>query len=145
MLRLHAAAFQVLKISGVVEVSDHVLGNAAVSEVPGHRFDCNGMDTRPAVDDLTVGPGARVPILADLFLLEITDVAGSFEKGAGLVRDIREDWNASPVLLALPLLDRRPGQVELRKPRAFPARDIIVLGIVALDEDALAGPAADQR
>src|SRR6202035_2448413 len=50
---------------------DHVLGNAAVSEVPGHRFDLHGVGTRPAVDDLTVVLGARVSVLADLFLLEV--------------------------------------------------------------------------
>src|SRR5260370_7202129 len=103
------------------------------------------MGTRPAVDDLTVRLGAGVSILADLFMLEVADSTGSFEKSAGLARDICEDWSCAPVLLRLALLDRPHGAVELRKPRAFPARDIIVLGVIALDQDALAGPAADQR
>jgi hypothetical protein len=86
-----------------------------------------------------------VSILADLFLLEIADITGGFEKSAGLACDIREDRNTSPVFLGLPLVDRPHGAVELRKPRAFPAWDIVVLGVVALDQEALAGPAADQR
>src|SRR6516162_1735514 len=144
VFRLHAAALQVFEIAGIVDISDHVLGDAAVSEVPGQWPDCNGVDARPAVDDLTIGLGARISVLADLFLLEIADIAGGFEKGAGLMRDIRKDRRRAPVLLGLALLDPRHGAVELRKPRAFPARDIIVLGVVALDENALAGPAADQ-
>jgi hypothetical protein len=113
--------------------------------VPGHGLDLHGVGTRPAVNDLTVGLGARVAVLADLFLLEVADIAGGFEESAGVARDICEDWGCTPVLLGLALLDRPHGAVELRKPRAFPARDILVLGIVALDEDAFAGPAADQR
>src|ERR1700732_415460 len=120
--RGHAAAFQVFKIPGIVEVSDHALGDAAVSEVPGHRLDCNGVSARPAVDDLTVGLGARISVFADLFLLEVADIAGGFEKRAGVTRDIHEDWNCPPVLLRPALLDRRHRPVEFRKPRAFPAR-----------------------
>jgi hypothetical protein len=56
-----------------------------------------------------------------------------------------KDRNASPVLLGLAILGRSHGAVKLRKPRAFPAWDIIVLSVIALDQDALAGPAADQR
>jgi hypothetical protein len=92
---------------------------------------------------LTIGPGAGISVLADLFLLEVPDIAGGFEKGAGVARDIRKDRDVSPVLLGLPLLDRRHRRVELRKLRAFPARDILVLGVIALDKNALAGPAAD--
>ena len=84
VFRLHVAAFQVFEIAGVIYVSDHILGNAAASEVPGHRFDLHGMGTRPAVDDLTVGLGARVSVLADLLpCLEVADIAGGFEKSAG--------------------------------------------------------------
>src|SRR5260370_17409002 len=78
-------------------------------------------------------------------MLEVANITGGFEKSAGLACDIREDRNASPVLLRLPLVDRPHGAVELRKPRTFPARDITVLGVIALDQDALAGPVADQR
>jgi hypothetical protein len=131
--------FQVLEISGVIAISDHVLGDAAVAEVPGHRLYLHGMDACPAVEDLAGG------ILADLFLLEVADVPGAFEEVAGFARDILEDWGCAPVLLGLAVLDRRHCAVELRKPRAFPARDILVLGIVALNKNALAGPAADQR
>src|SRR5271165_1191646 len=139
VFRFHAAAFQVLEIAGVISVSDHVLGGAAVAEVPGHRLHLHGMDVCPAVQDLAGS------ILADLFLLEVAGVAGSFEEGAGVARDIREDWNASPVLFGLALLDRRHRAVQFRKLRAFPASDISILGIIALDQNALAGPAANQR
>src|ERR1700730_3101183 len=139
VFRFHAAAFEIFEISGVISVSDHVLGDAAAAEVPSHRLDLHGMDAHPAVDDLAGG------IRADLFLFEVADIAGGFEEGAGLARDIREDWGCTPVLLRLPLLNRRHSAVELRKPRAFPALDILVLGIVALDKNALAGPATDQR
>ena len=81
--------------------------------MPGHRFDLHGMDARPTVDDLSVGLGARVSILADLFLLEVADIAGGFEEGTGVARDIREDWSCAPVLLGLPLVDRPHGAVEL--------------------------------
>src|SRR6516164_2829994 len=119
----HAAAFQVFEISGVVSVSDHVFGNAAVAKMPGYRFHPHGVGARPAVDNLTVGLGARVPVLADLFLLEVADIACGFEQGAGLACDIHENWNASPVLLGLPLIYWRHGAVECRKPWAFPAWD----------------------
>jgi hypothetical protein len=37
-----------------------------------------------------VGLGATVTILADLFLLEVADIAGGFEESAGVPRDVRE-------------------------------------------------------
>src|SRR5262249_13762539 len=37
------------------------------------------------------------------------------------------------------------GSAELRERRSLPARDVAVLSIVALDEDAFARPTADQR
>jgi len=103
------------------------------------------MGARPAVNDLTVGLGARVAILADLFLLEVADIAGGFEESAGIAGDICEDWSCAPVLFRLPLVDRPHGAVELRKPRTLPARDIIVLGVVALDEDALGADSGGSR
>jgi hypothetical protein len=87
---LHAAAFEVFELADVV-VSEHILGNAAVSEVPGHRLYSHGVDARPAVEGLTVGLGTRITVLADLFLLEVADIAGGFEERAGVARDIRED------------------------------------------------------
>ena len=50
VFRLHAAAFQIFEIALVIAIGDHVLGDTAVSEVPGHRLDLHRMDARPAVD-----------------------------------------------------------------------------------------------
>ena len=61
VFRLHAAALQVREIVGIVDVVDHVLGNAAAAEVASHRLDLHGMDTRPAVDDLTISFGSEDP------------------------------------------------------------------------------------
>ena len=136
MLWPHGAALlEPGEIPGGIAASDQILGNAAVSELPGRWLDLHRMGARPGIDDLAGGVGA------DLFLLEVAETAGGFEKGAGLARDVRKDRNISPILPWPVSRDRPHGVEEPRQPRASPARDVVVLGVVALDQDALAGAA----
>lgn len=108
VFRFHAVALlEPFEIPGGIPVSDHVLGNAAAAEMSGGWFHLHGVGAHPAVDDRSGS------VRADLFLLEVADIASGLEKGAGFAGDIREDRGASPVFLRLALFDRPHGAVEL--------------------------------
>src|SRR5271165_5471462 len=101
------------------------------------------MNADPGVKDLAFG------VFTNLLVLEVADIAGALEESFCFRGDIREDRNAVPVFRmfgVMPSLLRwGHRRIEFRQWRAIPARDITVLGVVALDQDALAGPAANQR
>src|SRR5580692_10087790 len=101
------------------------------------------MNADPGVKDLAFG------VVTNLFVLEVADIAGALEESFYFRSDIREDRNAVPVFRmfgVMPSLLRWGHcRIEFRQWQAIPARDIIVLSVVALDQDALASPAAHQR
>src|SRR5271165_6677003 len=101
------------------------------------------MNADPGVKDLAFG------VFTNLLVLEVADIAGALEESFCFRGDIREDRNAVPVFRmfgVMPSLLRwGHRRIEFRQWRAIPARDITVLGVVALDQDALAGPAANER
>src|SRR5271165_7021476 len=101
------------------------------------------MNADPGVKDLAFG------VFTNLFVLEVADIAGALEESFCFPGDIGKDWNAVPIFRMLgvvsPVLRWGHCRIELRQWRTVPAWDIIVLGVIALDENALAGPAANER
>src|SRR5271166_6484392 len=101
------------------------------------------MNADPGVKDLAFG------VFTNLLVLEVADIAGALEESFCFRGDILEDRNAVPIFRMFGVMPSficwGHCRIEFRQWRAIPARDIIVLSVVALDQDALASPAAHQR